>query len=65
MRINFFLNLIKKKLLLLVFYFKTAQKLDLHILNILKGIFGVWLKNTQDLEKITQKEMKNTQNKKY
>jgi hypothetical protein len=25
----------------------------------------VWLKNTQDLEKIAQKEMKNTQNKKY
>jgi hypothetical protein len=24
----------------------------------------MWLKNTQDLEKITQKEMKNTQNKK-
>jgi hypothetical protein len=24
----------------------------------------VWLKNTLDLEKITQKEMKNTQNKK-
>jgi hypothetical protein len=24
--------------------------------------FGVWLKNTQDLEKITKKEVKNTQN---
>jgi hypothetical protein len=43
---------------------KILITIHLHneIFNYYDILIGVWLKNTQDFEKITQKEMKNTQN---